>query len=92
MCVTVFSLWFVVCVLQGVLCPTGCELKTTLLKQERDVKPSVAQLKRDVESLSQTSNTVYRYVEDLSSELTERQRINDGKVINVRRVSAQMWR
>lgn len=70
---------FVVCVLQGVLCPTGCELKTALLKQEHDIKPTVAQLKRDVENLSQTSNTVYRYVDDLTSELTERQRINDGK-------------
>lgn len=70
---------FIPLVLQGVLCPTGCELKTTLLKQERDVKPTVAQLKKDVESLSQTSNSVYRYVEELSSEVTERQRINNGK-------------
>lgn len=73
------EMWFVLCVPQGVLCPTGCELKTALQKQERDVKPSVAQLKREVESLSQTSNTVYKYVEELSSEVTERQRINDGK-------------
>ncbi|KAK2817701.1 hypothetical protein Q7C36_021634 [Tachysurus vachellii] len=62
----------------GVLCPTGCELKTALLKQEHDVKPTVAQLKRDVEYLSQTSNSVYRYVEELSSEVRERQKINDG--------------
>ncbi|KAM9454391.1 fibrinogen beta chain [Clarias gariepinus] len=62
----------------GVLCPTGCELKASLVKQERDVKPTVAQLKRDVETLSQTSNSVYKYVVDLTSEITERQRINDG--------------
>lgn len=65
---------------QGVLCPTGCELKTALVKQEHNVKPTVAQLKREVENLSQTSNSVYRYVVDLTSEVRERQRVNDGEV------------
>ncbi|XP_072513606.1 fibrinogen beta chain [Salminus brasiliensis] len=62
----------------GVLCPTGCELKTALQKQERNVKPTVAQLKKEVDSLSQTSNSVYRYVVDMTAEVTERQKISDG--------------
>ncbi|XP_076839335.1 fibrinogen beta chain [Brachyhypopomus gauderio] len=62
----------------GVLCPTGCELKTALQKQERSVKPVVAQLKKDVESLSHTSNTVFRYVVDMSAEVTERMKISNG--------------
>lgn len=75
-------MWCVgVCVLQGVLCPTGCELKTALQKQEKYVVPTVTQLKGEVDSLSQTSNTVYRYVNDLTSEVTERLRINDGKAL-----------
>ncbi|KAI4891312.1 hypothetical protein NFI96_033521 [Prochilodus magdalenae] len=62
----------------GVLCPTGCELKASLLKQERNVKPTVIQLKKEVDALSQTSNSVYRYVTDLTAEVTERQKISDG--------------
>uniref|UniRef100_A0A4W4FLR8 Fibrinogen beta chain n=2 Tax=Electrophorus electricus TaxID=8005 RepID=A0A4W4FLR8_ELEEL len=62
----------------GVLCPTGCELKVALQKQERSVKPTVAQLKKDVESLSHTSNSVFRYVVDMTAEVTERQRISSG--------------
>uniref|UniRef100_A0A3B1IKS5 Fibrinogen beta chain n=1 Tax=Astyanax mexicanus TaxID=7994 RepID=A0A3B1IKS5_ASTMX len=62
----------------GVLCPTGCELKTALQKQERNVKPTVAQLKKEVDNLSQTSNSVYRYVVDMTAEVTERQKISSG--------------
>ncbi|KAI4800462.1 hypothetical protein KUCAC02_009689 [Chaenocephalus aceratus] len=63
----------------GVLCPTGCELKTMLLKQERNVKTSINHLKPQVEELSQSSNTVYRYVNSISTSLRERQIvINDN--------------
>ncbi|XP_036407312.1 fibrinogen beta chain [Megalops cyprinoides] len=67
----------------GVLCPTGCELKMTILKQERTVKPAVAALKRDVDDLSRSSNSIYRYVNGLSSALRERQRVSydNGNVV-----------
>ncbi|MGU1914735.1 hypothetical protein ACSESZ_29435, partial [Pseudomonas aeruginosa] len=42
----------------GVLCPTGCELKTALLKQERNVKISINELKPQVDDLSRASNNV----------------------------------
>ena len=63
----------------GVLCPTGCELKTALQKQERSVKTSISQLRPQVDDLSRSSNTVYNYVNSLSNSLRERQRIvNDN--------------
>ncbi|KAL2079343.1 hypothetical protein ACEWY4_025087 [Coilia grayii] len=62
----------------GTLCPTGCELKTTILKQERNVKPTVADLKRSVDKLNRDTNTVSRYVDGLSHELRERQKVTDG--------------
>ncbi|XP_028837900.1 fibrinogen beta chain [Denticeps clupeoides] len=68
----------------GVLCPNGCELKTTILKQERNVRPKVADLKRKVDDLDRSSNSIYRYVSGLSNELRERQRVTDGngQVVN----------
>uniref|UniRef100_A0A8C9SRL7 Fibrinogen beta chain n=1 Tax=Scleropages formosus TaxID=113540 RepID=A0A8C9SRL7_SCLFO len=67
----------------GVLCPTGCELKTTLLKQERNVKAVITDIRRDVNDLSRSSNTVYSYVDGLSSHLRDRQRLVDdnGNII-----------
>uniref|UniRef100_A0A3P8TKL7 Fibrinogen beta chain n=1 Tax=Amphiprion percula TaxID=161767 RepID=A0A3P8TKL7_AMPPE len=63
----------------GVLCPTGCELKTTLLKQEDDVKRSIRQLKPQVEDLSRSSNNIFNYVNGMSITLRERQRVfNDN--------------
>ncbi|KAI1883684.1 hypothetical protein AGOR_G00234090 [Albula goreensis] len=67
----------------GVLCPTGCELKSTILKQERNVKTAVSKLKDDVSELSQSSNTIYRYVDGLSNAFRERQRVSNenGNVV-----------
>ncbi|XP_006810524.2 fibrinogen beta chain-like, partial [Neolamprologus brichardi] len=62
----------------GVLCPTGCDLKTTLVKQERNVKRSIDELKPQVNDLSQSSNTVFNYVNGISNSLRERQRLSNG--------------
>ncbi|TDG99381.1 hypothetical protein EPR50_G00193690 [Perca flavescens] len=59
----------------GILCPNGCELKTTLLKQERNVKTSINELKPQVEDLARSSNTVHTYVNSISNSLRERQRV-----------------
>uniref|UniRef100_A0A665T2Z2 Fibrinogen beta chain n=1 Tax=Echeneis naucrates TaxID=173247 RepID=A0A665T2Z2_ECHNA len=63
----------------GVQCPTGCELKTTLKKQERDVKTTINNLKPQVDDLSRSSNNIFNYVNSMSNSLRERQRIfNDN--------------
>ncbi|KTF87995.1 hypothetical protein cypCar_00015772 [Cyprinus carpio] len=62
----------------GVLCPTGCDLKKTLQKQERNVRPTVEQLKRSVDELTQSTNSVYGYVLDMTAEVTQRQRVSEG--------------
>ncbi|KAM3857482.1 fibrinogen beta chain-like [Diretmus argenteus] len=63
----------------GILCPTGCELKTTLVKQERNVKQAMADLKPQVDDLSRSTNNVYNYVDSMSNALRERQLvINDN--------------
>ncbi|XP_035989867.1 fibrinogen beta chain [Fundulus heteroclitus] len=59
----------------GVLCPTGCELKNALLKQERNVKSIIVDLKPQINELSRSSNTVFNYVNGISSSLRERQRV-----------------
>ncbi|KAM6960443.1 fibrinogen beta chain [Tautogolabrus adspersus] len=59
----------------GVLCPNGCELKTMLQKQERNVKTSINELKPQVDDLLQSSNNVFNYVNSISNSLRERQRI-----------------
>lgn len=59
----------------GVLCPTGCELKTALLKQERNVKISINELKPQVDDLSRASNNIYNYVNNIHNSLRERQRV-----------------
>lgn len=46
----------------GVLCPTGCQLQETLVKQERPVRNRVNELSNDVESLAQTSSVSFRQV------------------------------
>ncbi|KAM3857483.1 uncharacterized protein ACN63O_018510 [Diretmus argenteus] len=63
----------------GILCPTGCELKTTLVKQERNVKQAMADLKPQVDDLSQSTNNVYNYVDSMSNALRERQLVINGK-------------
>ncbi|KAL0204139.1 hypothetical protein M9458_002157, partial [Cirrhinus mrigala] len=62
----------------GVLCPTGCELKKTLVKQERNVRPTVDQLKRSVAELTQSTNSVYGYVLDMTAEVAQRQKVSEG--------------
>lgn len=64
--------------LQGVLCPTGCDLKKTIQKQERNVRPTVDQLKRSVDDLTQSTNSVYGYVLDMTTEAAQRQRVSEG--------------
>ncbi|GLD53762.1 fibrinogen beta chain [Lates japonicus] len=59
----------------GVLCPTGCELKTTLVKQERNVKTTIKELKPQVDDLTRSSNNIYNYINGISNSLRERQRI-----------------
>jgi len=62
----------------GILCPNGCELKTTLLKQERNVKQAMSDLKTKVDALSKSSNNIYKYVQTMTDALTERQIIGNG--------------
>lgn len=61
------------------LCPTGCELKKALIKQERNVKPTVEQLKRAVNDLTQSTNFVHGYVLDMTTEVAQRQKVSEGK-------------
>uniref|UniRef100_A0A3Q3WCI7 Fibrinogen beta chain n=1 Tax=Mola mola TaxID=94237 RepID=A0A3Q3WCI7_MOLML len=61
----------------GLLCPNGCELKTTLLKQERNVRMTISQLKPEVRDLSRSSNTIHDRVSSMSQSLRERQRVTD---------------
>ncbi|KAF7650352.1 hypothetical protein LDENG_00127220 [Lucifuga dentata] len=68
----------------GVLCPTGCELKTTLLKQEKNVKSSIGELRTQVDDLSRSSNNIYNHVNSMSVSLRERQRVigNNNVVVS----------
>uniref|UniRef100_A0A8C6WU24 Fibrinogen beta chain n=1 Tax=Neogobius melanostomus TaxID=47308 RepID=A0A8C6WU24_9GOBI len=59
----------------GVLCPNGCELKTMLQKQERNVRNSVGELRPQVDDLSRNSNNIFKYVNSMSSNLRERQTV-----------------
>ncbi|XP_042257976.1 fibrinogen beta chain [Thunnus maccoyii] len=59
----------------GVLCPNGCELKTMLQKQERNVKSSIVELKPQVDELTRSTNNIYNYVNSMSFTLRERQRV-----------------
>lgn len=63
---------------KGVLCPTGCELRTTLLKQEKTMKPVVRDLKDKVNTLSESSSTFYEYVTVLEDRLVKRQKQRKG--------------
>uniref|UniRef100_G3TIT4 Fibrinogen beta chain n=1 Tax=Loxodonta africana TaxID=9785 RepID=G3TIT4_LOXAF len=58
----------------GVLCPTGCQLQDTLVKQERPVRNSVNELHNDVESVSQTTSSTYRYITLLKDMWRNRQK------------------
>uniref|UniRef100_H0X4J9 Fibrinogen beta chain n=2 Tax=Amniota TaxID=32524 RepID=H0X4J9_OTOGA len=46
----------------GVLCPTGCQLQETLVKQERSVKNSVNELHNNMDSVHQTSTSTFQHM------------------------------
>lgn len=60
------------------MCPTGCELRTTLLKQEKNVKTVINDLKVKVDTLSESSSTFYNYVTILGDKLVKKQRLKTG--------------
>lgn len=60
------------------MCPTGCELRTTLLKQEKNVKTVINDLKVKVDTLSESSSTFYKYVTILGDKLVKKQRLKTG--------------
>ncbi|KAF3698163.1 Fibrinogen beta chain Fibrinopeptide B Fibrinogen beta chain Precursor [Channa argus] len=74
----------------GVLCPNGCELKTTLLKQERSVKTSINDLKPQVEELSRSSNNIYTYVNTMSNSLRDRHTVINENTRVVRQYTDQV--
>ncbi|KAM9425665.1 fibrinogen beta chain [Pholidichthys leucotaenia] len=61
----------------GVLCPTGCELKTMIQKQERSVRTSINELRPQVDELSRSSNTLYDHVNHMSHTVRERQKVSN---------------
>ncbi|XP_026555728.1 fibrinogen beta chain [Pseudonaja textilis] len=58
----------------GVLCPTGCELRTELLKQENTVKPTIKDLTDKAQNLYQSSSTINNYAHLLDERLAKRQK------------------
>lgn len=66
---------------EGVLCPTGCELQTTLLKQEKTVKPVLRDLKDRVAKFSDTSTTMYQYVNMIDNKLVKTQKQRKGMLL-----------
>ncbi|XP_078533085.1 fibrinogen beta chain [Lissotriton helveticus] len=58
----------------GVLCPTGCQLRTMVLKQENNVRNSIRDLKGNVGKLSHSSNMIYDYVTVLQKTVADRQK------------------
>lgn len=60
--------------LKGVLCPTGCELQTALVKQERTVKPTIADLDKKIRDLERSSATFYEFTNQLDQRLVKRQK------------------
>ncbi|KAM9677422.1 fibrinogen beta chain isoform 1-T1 [Trichechus inunguis] len=68
----------------GVLCPTGCQLQDTLVKQERPIRNSVNELNNDMESVSHTTSSTFQYVTLLKTMWQKRQKqVKDNEnVIN----------
>ncbi|XP_030048091.1 fibrinogen beta chain, partial [Microcaecilia unicolor] len=58
----------------GVLCPTGCELQKSLVKQERNVKSSLRDLAVNVDKLSVSSVSIYNYVNVMDKAVKDRQK------------------
>lgn len=73
-----YNAWYFHC-LQGVLCPTGCQLQETLVRQERPVRDQVNELNNNVESVSQTSSTTFHYVSLLKDVWEKRQKQARGR-------------
>ncbi|XP_061239900.1 fibrinogen beta chain [Bos javanicus] len=46
----------------GVLCPTGCKLQDTLVRQERPIRKSIEDLRKTVDSVSRTSSSTFQYI------------------------------
>lgn len=71
--------------LQGVLCPTGCQLQDTLVKQERPIRKSIEELNNNVESVSQSSSSTFQYITLLKEMWRNRQKQIRGRypVFNV---------
>uniref|UniRef100_A0A5G2R564 Fibrinogen beta chain n=1 Tax=Sus scrofa TaxID=9823 RepID=A0A5G2R564_PIG len=68
----------------GVLCPTGCQLQDTLLKQERPIKTSIEELNSNIDSVSQSSSSTFQYMTLLKRLWKDRQkqRRDNENVIN----------
>ncbi|MBW04433.1 Fibrinogen beta chain, partial [Eschrichtius robustus] len=58
----------------GVLCPTGCQLQDTLVKEERPIRKNVEELITNIESVSQTSTSTFQYITLLKNMWKERQK------------------
>ncbi|KAM8970293.1 fibrinogen beta chain [Sarcophilus harrisii] len=58
----------------GALCPTGCVLQDTLVKQERTVKANVKDLGTEVDSFSQRTSSNFQYMRILKDMWTKRQK------------------
>ncbi|XP_065733400.1 fibrinogen beta chain isoform X7 [Phocoena phocoena] len=58
----------------GVLCPTGCQLQDTLVKEERPTRKNVEELITNIESVSQTASSTFQYITLLRNLWKERQK------------------
>ncbi|XP_024587546.1 fibrinogen beta chain isoform X3 [Neophocaena asiaeorientalis asiaeorientalis] len=58
----------------GVLCPTGCQLQDTLVKEERPTRKNVEELITNIESVSQTASSTFQYITLLKNLWKERQK------------------
>lgn len=57
----------------GVLCPSGCVLRTSLLKEESNMKPVVENLQLQVSNLSLSTNRINIYVQTVENEMNQRE-------------------
>ncbi|XP_043918366.1 fibrinogen beta chain [Protopterus annectens] len=62
----------------GVMCPTGCQLQTAIVKQEGDVRRAVNDLNINVNNLAQSSNIIYRHVSSMESSLKDREKASEN--------------
>ncbi|XP_078397961.1 fibrinogen beta chain isoform X1 [Cetorhinus maximus] len=57
----------------GVLCPNGCELRTSLLKTEQDMNPTIENFKLKVSNLTRFTNAIHLYVDRVDHEMQQKQ-------------------